>query len=1062
MAYRPPSISLSDERGQEKLLYAAKPPSARSEVHSQSNNSGLSMSSADSGYHSAHSLAYAPFPYHMPPGIGQSPADIFVSPMQMWRCDGTCDSPAEFSTYQELAKHNSTIPHGVLYPPRVADYHGRYQSAPVASFGSRKRDMRTAEEDPGWTFLEHSKRCNVCHDPYRVYRNHGRLCDLGNRLAQDVAQVLELSSVGEVRSKIDDAQVDLGLQYEGLRPLLKAILKSDRRRGTPFLSFGNERSPMQRRMSIVQPSPPPRQLRDSTPSTPHLPIVNQTEYSHRYPNYGREASYHGDRRDAVVIVDPSGRNRRSPWSYYRTEGAPKARGNRAFTETKVSQRRIEPPSSPDSDSEKVVRFELPQPLEFDKLPAVQRRSVSPPSPRDNETQIRLIAQTPSKVPDRYPDRYTTYREPLRDPWEKLKKAEIPSAKARRPRVIYETIEEHSDCVESSDSSGESDRELDDDPNPLANVSKKVTHESGGGGGGLRVEKHLPEGSSLDKALVLAAKSQSPSGRDDVEANQGIDSIACSDEGENDAPNSIDGLDRETPNDECSSSEAVEGVLSSALVQVKDLLLRGLLDYAVSEEATDGLDGFNKRTRDTTSASSSQTSDRPPQKRRRGGGRDPGDGGDGSGDDGDSDRPKKGGKPFPFGHQRRLKCPFYQRDPEKHSRAACRGEGFADMAKLKDHIKRAHTQPLRCGRCWLDMENQKAYANHQQADISCKKQPQPNDDRITYQFLKELDFKKAPYAQAKSPEGKWKILYSTLFPTDSNIPSPYEQHGFTPRLEKVLCEALEEELTRELAPALEPILRRIKERIPAIIQNCKLKLLRASPDSIDTPSSGTFIGSTESELGDCPLQTDFHHRPVEGPSSGSSREALRATNAATNSMSSKAVGKRPQRDHTSPSAGSSSDDFQNSRHASSPESVFDNRVTPPTPNLYDHTFGTVPAQFPATTPSLGHFEAPFSVPGSFPGSGDPPLFGFTTEAGNLIADPDFDLPQQQSLQVPFIPSNHDYSTQVPANNTLPPHSQPGTAMSNEKDAQHESGNVPMISDLDYLPDDFDIDQFFQNT
>src|SRR4051812_39180488 len=33
-------------------------------------------------------------------------------------------------------------------------------------------------------------------------------------------------------------------------------------------------------------------------------------------------------------------------------------------------------------------------------------------------------------------------------------------------------------------------------------------------------------------------------------------------------------------------------------------------------------------------------------------------------------------------RRRLKCPFYQRQPEKYARAACRGEGFADMAKLK--------------------------------------------------------------------------------------------------------------------------------------------------------------------------------------------------------------------------------------------------------------------------------------------------------------------------------------------------------------------------------------------
>jgi hypothetical protein len=33
-------------------------------------------------------------------------------------------------------------------------------------------------------------------------------------------------------------------------------------------------------------------------------------------------------------------------------------------------------------------------------------------------------------------------------------------------------------------------------------------------------------------------------------------------------------------------------------------------------------------------------------------------------------------------RRRLKCPFYLRCPEKHRRGSCRGEGFADMGKLK--------------------------------------------------------------------------------------------------------------------------------------------------------------------------------------------------------------------------------------------------------------------------------------------------------------------------------------------------------------------------------------------
>ncbi|KAF2811556.1 uncharacterized protein BDZ99DRAFT_518816 [Mytilinidion resinicola] len=54
------------------------------------------------------------------------------------------------------------------------------------------------------------------------------------------------------------------------------------------------------------------------------------------------------------------------------------------------------------------------------------------------------------------------------------------------------------------------------------------------------------------------------------------------------------------------------------------------------------------------------------------------------DDGNERRRKKQAKDYNLEKQPkpRLKCPFFQREPEKYSRAACRGQGFADMAKLK--------------------------------------------------------------------------------------------------------------------------------------------------------------------------------------------------------------------------------------------------------------------------------------------------------------------------------------------------------------------------------------------
>lgn len=135
------------------------------------------------------------------------------------------------------------------------------------------------------------------------------------------------------------------------------------------------------------------------------------------------------------------------------------------------------------------------------------------------------------------------------------------------------------------------------------------------------------------------------------------------------------LDSETP-----GSEHVLGIFSSAILQLKDTLLRGLIDHATAEEAIDGMDGSQKRAREPSSSNSSQVSDQPPHKRVREQGQDPGDDDDGSGDDNDdSDPPKRKERRSPFGSSRRLKCPFYQREPEKYSRAACRGTYMLDKS-----------------------------------------------------------------------------------------------------------------------------------------------------------------------------------------------------------------------------------------------------------------------------------------------------------------------------------------------------------------------------------------------
>ncbi|KAF2811552.1 uncharacterized protein BDZ99DRAFT_461587 [Mytilinidion resinicola] len=223
-----------------------------------------------------------------------------------------------------------------------------------------------------------------------------------------------------------------------------------------------------------------------------------------------------------------------------------------------------------------------------------------------------------------------------------------------------------------------------------------------------------------------------------------------------------------------------------------------------------------------------------------------DGNDDSQDDNDEDRRRytKGKRPCSR-PQPRLKCPFYQRQPEKHGkRAACRGRGFMDMAKLKDHLKRVHSQPVRCPRCWQEMESDDAYVVHAQREEGCEKLPEPYDDRISRLKWSSLDFKTAPYSQLKSGGEKWRKLYNVLFPQDTEIPSPFEELRTSAQWEKFLPDVLYEELKNELGPLLEPVQSRIKERIPFIIQRCKAQMLSVPQTETNTSGSSSPISNSQ--------------------------------------------------------------------------------------------------------------------------------------------------------------------------------------------------------------------------
>lgn len=90
---------------------------------------------------------------------------------------------------------------------------------------------------------------------------------------------------------------------------------------------------------------------------------------------------------------------------------------------------------------------------------------------------------------------------------------------------------------------------------------------------------------------------------------------------------------------------------------------------------------------------------------------------------------------------------------------------------RQHLKRAHTQPLRCPRCWKEMRSRRGRDEHLRNPVPCDILCEPDDDRISAEKWEEID--SARDLQSKSLEEKYIHLYRTLFGVDEKTPNPCE-------------------------------------------------------------------------------------------------------------------------------------------------------------------------------------------------------------------------------------------------------------------------------------------------
>jgi hypothetical protein len=116
------------------------------------------------------------------------------------------------------------------------------------------------------------------------------------------------------------------------------------------------------------------------------------------------------------------------------------------------------------------------------------------------------------------------------------------------------------------------------------------------------------------------------------------------------------------------------------------------------------------------------------------------------------------------------CPFYKHEPSRfHNRRTCPGPGWPTVHRMKEHLYRAHAQPIYCPRCYVMFDADIDLSSHLRSAQCSVTAPQPIEgiDRETLKALR----KRSPVLRLE--EDRWRDVYHLLFPGVAleDIPSP---------------------------------------------------------------------------------------------------------------------------------------------------------------------------------------------------------------------------------------------------------------------------------------------------
>ncbi|KAF2477445.1 uncharacterized protein BDR25DRAFT_938 [Lindgomyces ingoldianus] len=225
-----------------------------------------------------------------------------------------------------------------------------------------------------------------------------------------------------------------------------------------------------------------------------------------------------------------------------------------------------------------------------------------------------------------------------------------------------------------------------------------------------------------------------------------------------------------------------------------------------------------------------------------------------------------GKPCQTGHDLRLACPFFKKDPTAHMRGSCSGPGWDTVHRVKEHIYRAHTLPLVCPRCKIDVQDHRGLTEHLKSVDQCelKDSPSPSfrwsqsSDGISQDQIEGL---RKLSQRGQSQRDKWRGVYKFIFAVEdeSHIPSPFYDFGSTfTSSEEVyrnqFVTIMEKELKRVVEEEIRAVSERLNSRIPELLRNTQ-RILHGQDPNTDT--SPVLISSPTQHLLS-PAQSNHAH------------------------------------------------------------------------------------------------------------------------------------------------------------------------------------------------------------